>query len=130
MIVAVIVGRRWSRGGWRAPFLSLRYNDSWTRAGSAHRRPQVLGVNLPNSMGPSVAGTIDVGGASSPSLAVLPRARLPLRIPTWGRIPCSKQPVLAPHWALFPGPRLFLTVLSINYIGDGLLDALASAKVL
>ena len=31
---------------------------------------------------------------------------------------------MAPHWALFPGAAIFLTVLSINFIGDGLRDAL------
>jgi peptide/nickel transport system permease protein len=30
----------------------------------------------------------------------------------------------APHMALFPGLIILLTVLSINYIGDGLRDAL------
>jgi peptide/nickel transport system permease protein len=30
----------------------------------------------------------------------------------------------APYMALFPGLAIFLTVLSINYIGDGLRDAL------
>ena len=29
----------------------------------------------------------------------------------------------APHTAFFPGLAIFLTVLSINYIGDGLRDA-------
>lgn len=28
------------------------------------------------------------------------------------------------HWALFPGIAIFLTVLTINFIGDGLRDAL------
>src|SRR5207253_735654 len=36
----------------------------------------------------------------------------------------------APHWAIFPGTAIFLTVLSINYIGDGLRDALDPRKVL
>ena len=35
-----------------------------------------------------------------------------------------------PHWAIFPGTAIFLTVLSINYIGDGLRDALDPRKVL
>ena len=35
---------------------------------------------------------------------------------------------LAPHWAIFPGLLIFLTVLSINYIGDGLRDALDPRK--
>jgi peptide/nickel transport system permease protein len=37
---------------------------------------------------------------------------------------------IAPHWALFPGGAIFLTVLSINFIGDGLRDALDPRKVL
>ena len=36
----------------------------------------------------------------------------------------------APHWAIFPGTAIFLTVLSINYLGDGLRDALDPRKVL
>ena len=35
---------------------------------------------------------------------------------------------LAPHWAIFPGLLIFLTVLSINYIGDGMRDALDPRK--
>ena len=31
---------------------------------------------------------------------------------------------IAPHWALIPGGAIFFTVLSINFIGDGLRDAL------
>jgi peptide/nickel transport system permease protein len=27
------------------------------------------------------------------------------------------------HWALFPGLAIFITVLTINFIGDGLRDA-------
>jgi peptide/nickel transport system permease protein len=30
----------------------------------------------------------------------------------------------APWMVLFPGAAIFLTVLSINYVGDGLRDAL------
>jgi peptide/nickel transport system permease protein len=37
---------------------------------------------------------------------------------------------VAPHWALFPGMAIFLTVLSINYIGDGLRDALDPRRVM
>ena len=32
----------------------------------------------------------------------------------------------APHMAIFPGAAIFLTVLSINFIGDGLRDKLDS----
>ena len=37
---------------------------------------------------------------------------------------------IAAHWALFPGMAIFLTVLSINYIGDGLRDAFDPRKVM
>ena len=69
-------------------------------------------------------------------VAVLePRRSAPLRIlglgfppdmPTWGRILFDARNYLdiAPHWAIFPGLCIFLIVLSINYIGDGLRDAL------
>ena len=33
------------------------------------------------------------------------------------------------HWALFPGLAIFLTVLTINFIGDGLRDALDPRRV-
>jgi peptide/nickel transport system permease protein len=36
---------------------------------------------------------------------------------------------IAPHWALFPGLAIFLTVLAINFVGDGLRDALDPRKV-
>jgi len=56
----------------------------------------------------------------------------PPDIPTWGRILFDAKANLdfAPHWALLPGTAIFLTVLSINYIGDGLRDALDPRKVL
>src|SRR5207245_2574063 len=41
-----------------------------------------------------------------------------------------REKEFAPHWAIFPGTAIFLTVLSINYIGDGLRDALDPRKVL
>jgi peptide/nickel transport system permease protein len=36
---------------------------------------------------------------------------------------------LAPHTILFPGFLIFLTVLSVNYMGDGLRDALDPRRV-
>ena len=37
---------------------------------------------------------------------------------------------IAPHWALFAGGAIFLSVLTINFIGDGLRDALDPRRVL
>jgi ABC-type dipeptide/oligopeptide/nickel transport system permease subunit len=40
------------------------------------------------------------------------------------RCPVGSSTSRAPYLAIFPGLLIFLTVLSINYIGDGLRDAL------
>jgi peptide/nickel transport system permease protein len=89
---------------------------------------------LPNAMGPViVVGTIDVAAAiiAESSLSFLGLG-FPPDIPTWGRILYDAKDNLdfAPHWALFPGAAIFVTVLAINYIGDGLRDALDPRKVL
>ena len=49
----------------------------------------------------------------------------PPDVPTWGQMLFQAKDYLdtAPHTAFFPGLAIFLTVLSINYIGDGLRDA-------
>ena len=67
-------------------------------------------------MGPViVAGTIDVAAAiiAESSLSFLGLG-FPPDIPTWGRILFDAKDNLdfAPHWAIFPGTAIFLTVLS------------------
>jgi peptide/nickel transport system permease protein len=79
-------------------------------------------------MGPViVAATIDVAAAiiAESTLSFLGLG-FPPDIPTWGRIlfDAKDNMDVAPHWALFPGLLIFITVLTINYIGDGLRDAL------
>jgi peptide/nickel transport system permease protein len=138
MIVAVIGGLRWIPVARlvRAQFLSLREKEFVEAARGLGAAPirQVLRHILPNSVGPViVAGTIDVAAAiiAESSLSFLGLG-FPPDIPTWGRILFDAKDNLdfAPHWALFPGTAIFLTVLSINYIGDGLRDALDPRKVL
>src|SRR5881409_246085 len=138
LIVAVIGGLRWMQVARlvRAQFLSLREKEFVESARSLGARPlrQVIRHMLPNSMGPViVAGTIDVAAAiiAESTLSFLGLG-FPPDIPTWGRILFDAKDNLdfAPHWAIFPGTAIFLTVLSINYIGDGLRDALDPRKVL
>jgi peptide/nickel transport system permease protein len=138
LIVAVIGGLRWMPVARlvRAQFLSLREKEFVEAARGLGAPPlrQVVRHILPNSMGPViVAGTIDVAAAiiAESSLSFLGLG-FPPDIPTWGRILFDAKDNLdfAPHWALFPGAAIFLTVLSINYIGDGLRDALDPRKVL
>jgi peptide/nickel transport system permease protein len=138
LIVAVIGGLRWMPVARlvRAQFLSLREKEFVEAARSLGAAPlrQVLRHILPNAVGPViVAGSLDVAVAiiAESSLSFLGLG-FPPDIPTWGRILYDAKDNLdfAPHWALFPGTAIFLTVLSINYIGDGLRDALDPRKVL
>jgi peptide/nickel transport system permease protein len=138
MIVAVIGGFRWMPVARlvRAQFLSLREKEflEAARALGASKARQVARHILPNAMGPViVAGTIDVAAAiiAESTLSFLGLG-FPPDIPTWGRVLYDAKDYLdiAPYWALFPGTLIFLTVLSINYIGDGLRDALDPRRVL
>lgn len=120
----------------RAQFFSLREKEfvEAARALGASVPRQVVRHILPNALGPViVAATIDVAAAiiAESTLSFLGLG-FPPDIPTWGRILFDAKDYLdiAPHWALFPGCAIFLAVLSINFIGDGLRDALDPRKVI
>ena len=138
LIVVVIGGFRWMPVARlvRAQFFSLREKEfvEAARALGATTTRQVVRHILPNSLGPViVAGTIDVAAAiiAESTLSFLGLG-FPPDIPTWGRILFDSKDYLdiAPHWAIFPGTAIFLAVLTINFIGDGLRDALDPRKVL
>jgi peptide/nickel transport system permease protein len=132
LIVAVIGGFRWMPVARlvRAQFLSLREKEfvEAARAVGMTSLRLVMRHILPNSLGPViVAGTIDVAAAiiAESTLSFLGLG-FPPDIPTWGRILFDAKDYLdiAPHWALSAGAAIFLAVLAINFIGDGLRDAL------
>jgi peptide/nickel transport system permease protein len=114
----------------RAQFLALKSREfveaarcigaSDMRIITKHILPNVLNVVV-------VAATIGVGGAilTESTLSFLGLG-FPSDVPTWGRLLFDSQNFvdIAPHAVIFPGLFIFLTVLSINYIGDGLRDAL------
>ena len=120
----------------RAEFLRAR-NFDYVRAARA------LGVSnavimfkhiLPNVFSPIiVAATLEIGAAiiSESALSFLGLG-FPSDVPTWGAMLNAAQPhfQIAPYQAIVPGFFIFLTVLSINYIGDGLRDALDPRKTL
>ncbi len=85
-----------------------------------HLFPNVVSIII-------VSATLAVGNAiiTESTLSFLGLG-FPPDVPTWGRMLFDAQNYLtsAPHMAIFPGLAIFLTVLSINYIGDGLRDAL------
>jgi len=138
LIVLVIGGFRWMPVARlvRAQFFSLREKEfvEAARALGASQTRQVVRHILPNSLGPViVAGTIDIAAAilAESTLSFLGLG-FPPDVPTWGRILYDSRDYmdLAMHWAMFPGLAIFLTVLTINFIGDGLRDALDPRRVL
>ena len=138
LIVTVIGGLRWMPLARlvRAQFFSLREREfvDAARALGASRLRLVARHILPNALGPViVAGTIEVANAiiAESTLSFLGLG-FPPDTPTWGRILYDAKDYLdiAPHWALFPGAAIFLAVISINFIGDGLRDALDARRVI
>src|ERR1700722_13418405 len=138
LIVVVIGGFRWMPVARlvRAQFFSLREKEfvEAARALGASQWRQVVHHMLPNALGPViVAGTIEVAAAiiAEWTLSFLGLG-FPPDIPSWGRLLFDAKDNLdvAPHWAIFPGAAIFLTVLTLNFVGDGLRDTLGPRKVM
>jgi peptide/nickel transport system permease protein len=138
LIVAVIGGFRWMSIARlvRAQFFSLREKEfvEAARALGASTLRQVVHHILPNALGPViVAGTLEVANAiiAESTLSFLGLG-FPPDIPSWGRILFDAKDYLdvAPHWALFAGGAIFIAVMTINYIGDGMRDALDPRRVI
>ena len=114
----------------RAEFLSLKEQDFVlaARATGTRNLAIILQHILPNSVAPIVvAATLSVGNAiltesyiSFLGLGVQPPTA------TWGNMLQGAHGYIeqAPWLWIFPGTLILLTVLSINFIGDGLRDAL------
>ena len=138
LIVCVIGGLRWMQPARlvRASFLALKEKE-FVEAARCVGVPNtwlIVRHILPNALSPViVSATLGVGSAiiAESSISFLGLG-FPPDMPTWGRILSDAKDYLdlAPHWALFPGLMIFLAVISINYIGDGLRDALDPRKIL
>ncbi|HEY8746012.1 MAG TPA: ABC transporter permease [Chloroflexota bacterium] len=132
LLVGVIGGLNWMSTARlvRAGFLSVREKEFMqaARCIGVPARRQIVRHILPNVLSPViVAGTLSVGSAiiAESTLSFLGLG-FPPDVPTWGRMLYDAQNYLglAPWMAIFPGLMIFLAVLSINYVGDGLRDAL------
>ena len=114
----------------RGQFLVLRereYVDAARAVGAGDLRIMFRHM-LPNSMGPIlVTATLTLGGAilAEAALSFLGFGVLP-PTPALGKLIADGQDVSAHDWWLvtFPGITIVLIVLCINFIGDGLRDAL------
>lgn len=119
----------------RASFLTLREMDfvSATRALGGSDRRIISGHILPNCMGPIIVeATLELGYAiiEESGLSFLGFGIQP-PTPSWGNLLSNAQENFTkyPWLAIFPGLMIFLTIISVNYIGDGLRDALDPYKV-
>ena len=119
----------------RASFLTLREMDfvSATRALGGSDRRIIGGHILPNCMGPIIVeATLELGYAiiEESGLSFLGFGIQP-PTPSWGNLLSNAQENFTkyPWLAIFPGLMIFLTIISVNYIGDGLRDAMDPYKV-
>jgi len=119
----------------RAAFLQLKQQEyvMATRALGAGPITIMAKHILPNAISPIiVAATLGVAGAilTESTLSFLGLG-IQLPTPTWGNMLRAAQNDMstAPWLAFFPGFCIFLTVLSINYVGDGLRDAFDPRRV-
>ena len=120
----------------RAVFLSGREMDyvNAARALGAGSLLIMISEILPNGFGPIIVeSTLEIGfaimeesGLSFLGFGVMPPTA------SWGSLLNDALIHLAtePWLAIFPGLMIFLTIISVNYIGDGLRDALDPYKVL
>lgn len=138
LVVVVIGGLNWMHTARlvRAGFLSIKEKEfiEAARCLGVRTSGQIFRHILPNTLSPViVSATLNVGAAmiAESTLSFLGLG-FPPDVPTWGRLLYDAQNYLqlAPHMALFPGLMLCLAVLSINYVGDGLRDALDPTRTL
>ncbi|KQZ42722.1 MULTISPECIES: ABC transporter permease [Ensifer] len=114
----------------RSQFLALREREfvEAARALGAGGARLMFRHILPNAIGPiTVAATLAVGSAImlESALSFLGFGIQP-PVPTWGNLLNSASPWLsvAPWLAIPPGLLILCTVLAVNFLGDGLRDAM------
>ncbi|NOG76039.1 MAG: ABC transporter permease [Chloroflexi bacterium] len=120
----------------RAAFLTLRELDfvSAVRALGGSDRWIILRHILPNAIGPIIVeATLDLGYAiiQESGLSFLGFG-IQQPTPSWGNLLDNAQEHFTkyPWLGIFPGLMIFLAIISVNYIGDGLRDAYDPYKML
>ncbi|MGD9145168.1 MAG: ABC transporter permease [Anaerolineae bacterium] len=120
----------------RATYLTVREFDFVTAAncvGAGNLRIMTRHI-LPMAIGPIIVeATLEMGYAimEEAGLSFLGFGIMP-PTPSWGNLLSNALEHMLKHpWlAIFPGLMIFMTIISINYIGDGLRDAFDPFKVL
>ena len=129
IIIIAALSWMWPARLVRGLFLVLREKEFVTASralGGSNFRIIVQHI-LPNCVGPIlVSGTLQMASAiiTESGLSYLGFGVQP-PTPTWGSILSTAQNQIfrAPWLGFFPGFMIFITVMAINYIGDGLRDA-------
>lgn len=129
IVIIAILSWMWPARLVRSLFLSLREREfvTATRVLGGGNSRIILRHILPNCVGPIVvSGTLQMAAAiiTESGLSYLGFGVQP-PTPTWGSILATAQVHVfkAPWLAFYPGLMIFITVMAINYIGDGLRDA-------
>ncbi len=132
LIVIIIIAAlswMWPARLVRGLFIVLREREFVTasRALGGSSARIIIQHILPNCIGPIVvSGTLQMASAiiTESGLSYLGFGVQP-PTPTWGSILATAQNQVfrAPWIAFYPGLMIFITVMAINYIGDGLRDA-------
>jgi peptide/nickel transport system permease protein len=134
MLVLTIGGLTWMATARvvRSQFLTLRELEfvAAARALGAGSGRLIVRHILPNAVAPiTVSATLAVGSSImlESALSFLGFGVQP-PTPTWGNLLNAASPWIgaAPWLALPPGILIFATVLAVNFLGDGLRDALES----
>ena len=114
----------------RGQVLAIRAREYVVAARSIGARPwRIIARHVfPNALSPIlVAATLDIAAAiiTESALSFLGLG-FPSDFPTWGRLLYDGIPflTLTPDRVIWPGLAISLTVLSVNFLGDGLRDAL------
>jgi peptide/nickel transport system permease protein len=132
VIVILIGGLTWTTVARlvRASFLSLRereFAEAARAIGAGDRRIMIRHL-LPNAVAPIIVqSTLEIANVIvvESTLSFLGFGIQPPQA-SWGNMLANAQSniTIAPWVAIFPGLCIFVTVLAINYLGDGLRDAI------
>lgn len=114
----------------RAQFMQLKHEEfiEAARASGQSVLPLICKHFLPNAMGPIIVALTFIVPSAILSESTLSFIGLGLSPPacSWGTLAADGWRSLRthPHLIFFPSLFIFLTVLSFNFLGDGLRDAL------
>jgi peptide/nickel transport system permease protein len=115
----------------RSLFLSLREQEfvEAARAVGVGDRRIIFRHILPNAVSPIVvvASLIIAGNIITEAFVSFLGFGISTLTPTWGNILTEAQTYISRGnwwWPLFPGMAIVLTVIAVNFVGDGLRDAL------